>query len=179
MILEKLKKLVWLDLEMSGLDPDKSAILEIATIVTNSDLEIIAEGPSLIINCLDDKSVCVDPWVQENLSKLLEESRKSSTSIKEAESLTLDFLKEHLVAGESPLCGNSIWQDRRFLIKHMPTLNSFFHYRNIDVSTIKELIGMWYGFKLKKSDTHRAKQDILESINELKLYKKNYFIKDI
>lgn len=173
------RKLVWLDLEMSGLNPDKSAILEIATVVTDSDLKIIEEGPSLVINSLGGGSVSVDPWVQDNLADLLQESRESLVSLQEAESLTLAFLKKHLAAGESPLCGNSIWQDRRFLIKYMPSLNSFFHYRNIDVSTIKELVGAWYGFKIKKSESHRALQDVLESINELKFYKENYFIADV
>lgn len=173
--MEKSKNLAWLDLEMTGLNPEENVIIEISSIVTDSDLNILAEGPSIIINQPETALQNLSPWILQHHKTLLEEVKKSTIELKSAEKTTIDFLSEFCLPGLSPLCGNSVWQDRRFMIKYMCDLNNFFHYRNIDVSSVKELVFRWYGDKFVKSETHRAAHDIKESIDELKFYRKKYF----
>lgn len=171
--------LVWMDLEMSGLDPDRCAILEIATIVTDAELEVIAEGPDLVIHHDDGVLDAMDEWCTSHhgASGLTAAVRASTISLAEAETRTLEFVAAHCGAKASPLCGNTIWQDRRFLVRHMPTLDAHLHYRLVDVSTIKELVRRWYP-QLRapgKSDAHRALDDIRESIAELRFYREHVF----
>jgi len=171
--------LIWIDLEMSGLEPDRHVILEIATIVTSSDLVILAEGPNIAIHHEKESLTTIEEWSQTHheASGLLEMVRTSSHDLVLAETMTLEFLQKYTEAGESPVCGNSVWQDRRFLSKHMPTLNAFFHYRNVDVSTVKELANRWYPTlaKPKKRKDHLALNDIKESIAELNYYREKVF----
>lgn len=173
------KKLVWIDLEMTGLNPDEHVIIEVAAIVTDEKLNIIDEGLNIVIHHPDETMLNLSDWIVKTHgeSGLLAKVQESKISLSEAEKLVLNYLILHCAAGASPLCGNSVWQDRRFLIKYMPALNNFFHYRNIDVSTIKELVSRWYGFKYKKGEVHRALGDVLESIAELKYYRDNFFVK--
>ena len=179
---EKSKKsrLVWIDLEMTGLDPDTERILEIATIVTDSDLNILAEGPVFCIAQNDELLSAMDEWNQEHhaASGLLDRVRKEGVSERAAELGTLAFLKEWVAAGESPLCGNSIGKDRSFLVNYMRQLEEFLHYRNVDVSTVKELAFRWrpdLADGVKKRNAHRAMDDIKESIKELEYYRKELF----
>lgn len=172
--------LVWMDLEMTGLDPEADSIIEIATIVTDGELETIAEGPVYAIAQPESLLAGMDDWntTHHGASGLLERVRKNSVDIKEAEALTLRFLEQHVEAGKAPLCGNTIWQDRRFLARHMPELENFFHYRLIDVSSIKELARRWRPEMLtgfSKKNEHLALADIRESIAELKFYRENFF----
>ena len=173
------KKLIWIDLEMTGLDPEKMVIIEIASIVTNGNLDIIAEGPNIAIRYPEEILDRMEEWSrnQHRASGLLDRVRASQVGCQEAEAETLQFLASHCKKGESPLCGNSVWQDRRFLIKYMPTLEAFFHYRLIDVSTVKELTTRWYPSisPYKKEKSHLALSDIYESINELKYYRRHVF----
>jgi oligoribonuclease len=173
------ENLTWIDLEMSGLDPDRHVILEIATIVTNGELDIMAEGPNVVIHHPQEALATIDDWskTQHDASGLLAKVRLSSYDTAAAEATTLDFLRQYVREGESPLCGNSIWQDRRFLSRYMPALNAFFHYRNIDVSTVKELANRWYPSlpKPKKRKDHLALGDIKESIGELRYYREKVF----
>jgi oligoribonuclease len=174
--------LVWIDLEMTGLDPDNCVILEIATIVTDSRLNELALGPELALATSEELLQGMDEWNQthHSASGLLERVRASTVTMQEAERLTLDFLKPYTNLRESPLCGNSIGQDRRFLLKHMPTLHDWFHYRSVDVSTIKELSRRWYPQHMQppsKKGAHRALDDIRESIAELRFYKEHLFVK--
>ncbi|MBW2299175.1 MAG: oligoribonuclease [Deltaproteobacteria bacterium] len=173
-------KLIWVDLEMTGLDPEKGHILEIASIVTDSDLEIIAEGPNLAINYPEEIVRSMDEWSKSHhgASGLVDRVKSSHYDCKKAEEVTLRFLSQYCKRGESPLCGNSVWQDRRFLVKHMPRLESFLHYRNIDVSTIKELVRRWYPSlpAYEKRKAHLALSDIKESINELRYYRETVFV---
>ena len=173
--------LVWMDLEMTGLDPDRHAICEIATIITNSDLETIAEGPCLVIHLDEETLEKMDPWCVEHHGKsgLTAKIKASEIANDDAERQTLAFLKEHVAEGKAPLCGNSIWQDRRFLERYMPTLEAYLHYRMIDVSSIKECVKRWYSNKYlppPKNNTHRALDDIYESIEELKYYREKIFV---
>jgi oligoribonuclease len=172
--------LIWIDLEMTGLDPDKNVILEIAAMVTDSMLEIVAEGPSIAISYPEDVLSRMEAWSgsQHKKSGLLERARNSPYSCAKAEKEVIAFLSRHCRQGKSPLCGNTIWQDRRFLIKYMPTLEAFCHYRNIDVSSIKELVKRWYPIlpSYKKKKAHLALSDIKESIKELKYYRDQVFI---
>lgn len=176
--MNKSKHLVWVDLEMTGLDARQDHILEIAVLVTDDNLQIVAEGPDLIINQpshLLDRMVPLvyDMHLSSGLLKLVS---SSTVSLQQAEKQVLDFLAPYGAPQTMPLCGNSIWQDKLFLINHMPTLNSFFHYRIIDVSTIKELVTRWHEVaEFKKTKKHRALSDIYESIAELKFYRKTYF----
>jgi oligoribonuclease len=169
-----------MDLEMSGLDPKTCRILEIATIITDADLEVIAEGPDLVIHEPESVLESMDAWCIEHhgASGLSDQVRASTISLREAEERTLAFLREHCPEGASPLCGNSIGQDRRFLYDHMPTLESWLHYRSVDVSTIKELVRRWYPTlePMTKATTHRALDDIRESIAELAHYRKSVFV---
>ena len=173
-------RLVWIDLEMTGLDPERDRIIEIATLVTDAGLQLVAEGPVLAIHRDESVLELMDDWNRSTHgnSGLLERVRQSPTSEREAELATLAFLREHLVAGSSPMCGNSICQDRRFLARWMPELEAFFHYRNLDVSTLKELARRWApgvaeGFT--KQSTHLALDDIRESVAELAHYRQHLF----
>ena len=166
--------LIWIDLEMTGLDPFKDRIIEIATIVTDQELEIVAEGPSLAVHQNEKILLAMDEWNTEHHtnSGLWKRVLESDISVREAEQLTLEFLQEHVPIHSSPMCGNSICQDRRFLAKSMPKLENYFHYRQIDVSSIKELIRRWNpqlldGFS--KTGQHLALADVEESI---KYYRK-------
>ena len=174
--------LIWIDLEMTGLDTANDRIIEIATIMTDGQLNILSEGPVLAIHQPDEILAGMDEWNtrQHGKSGLTERVRKSTTTEAEAESQTIEFLGEYVAAGASPMCGNSICQDRRFMARCMPELEAFFHYRNLDVSTIKELIKRWAppgsltGFK--KGGSHLALDDTRDSIRELRFYRE-YFIK--
>jgi len=172
--------LVWMDLEMSGLDPETSTILEIATVITDVNLEIISEGPVLAIYQHSEVLHSMDNWSKKHHNKtgLIERVRQSAFHMQDAEMMTLDFIKNYIAPGKSPLCGNSICQDRRFLIKYMPTLEGYFNYRNIDVSSIKELYNRWYpGLpRFEKENAHIALKDIHESISELQFYRRKIFI---
>ena len=171
--------LVWIDLEMTGLDPDTERIIEIATIVTDVSLEVLAEGPEVAIGQTAEVLAAMDPWntAQHGRSGLTERVLASTCTAEEAEALTLEFLERYVPPRTSPMCGNSICLDRRFLHRHMPRLESFFHYRSIDVSTLKELCRRWTpdtarGFE--KPATHRALQDIRGSIAELRFYRAEF-----
>jgi oligoribonuclease len=173
-------RLIWLDLEMTGLEPERHVILEIGCVVTDSQLNTIAEGPVFAIHHPDSILDHMDPWSQEQHGKsgLTNRCRSSKISLAEAEEKTLAFLKLHCIEKASPLCGNSIGQDRRFLYKYMTTLSAFFHYRNIDVSSIKELVRRWYPAAKRapeKSKTHYVLDDIHDSIEELKHYRREIF----
>lgn len=170
--------LIWIDLEMTGLDTGKDYIIEIATIVTDSQLNILAEGPVLAIHQPDPVLKCMDEWNtrQHGGSGLTERVRKSTLTEAQAERQTIKFLSEYVPANASPMCGNSICQDRRFLARRMPELERFFHYRNLDVSTLKELARRWApevlaGFTKKSS--HLALDDIRDSIAELRYYRQH------
>jgi oligoribonuclease len=169
--------LIWIDLEMTGLNPDTDVILEIATVVTDSDLNVIAEGPVLAIFQPDEMLNQMDEWntTHHGQSGLIQRVKESIISTQEAERLTLEFLQNHIPKGKSPMCGNSICQDRRFLWRLMPQLEAYFFYRHIDVSTLKELAKRWKpaiadGFK--KESQHLALQDIHDSIAELQYYRR-------
>lgn len=171
--------LVWIDLEMTGLNPDQDRIIEIAVIVTDSHLKILEEGPVLAIHQSDEALNQMDDWntKQHNGSGLVARVKESKIDEKAAEQAVLEFIKKYVPQGKSPLCGNSVWQDRRFLYRYMPELEKYFHYRLIDVSTLKELALRWSpeiynGFK--KESRHLALEDIRESINELKYYREHF-----
>ena len=173
--------LVWIDLEMTGLEPSRHAICEIATIVTDSDLQVLAEGPALVIHLDKDTMAQMDPWCVEHhgQSGLTARILESDVSNDEAERATLDFVAKHVQPNSAPLCGNSIWQDRRFLERYMPNLEAYLHYRMIDVSSIKECVKRWYSHAFlppPKNNTHRALDDIYESIAELRYYRDKIFI---
>lgn len=172
--------LIWIDLEMTGLNPDQDTIIEIATLVTNSDLQVIAEGPTLAIHQPEEIMGAMDEWNtrQHGQSGLTERVFESRVTMAQAASETLAFLGEHIMASRSPMCGNSICQDRRFLARHMPELERFFHYRNLDVSTIKELAKRWRPDVLagvQKQGAHLAMDDIKDSIMELRHYRQHFF----
>jgi oligoribonuclease len=168
--------LIWIDLEMTGLDPDSDRILEVASVVTDSELNILAEGPAMAIHQSDAVLAAMDEWntAQHGQSGLTDRVRRSDIAEEDAERRTLAFLRQWVPAGASPMCGNSICQDRRFLYRYMPTLERHFHYRNLDVSTVKELARRWAPDVVrgvKKSAAHLALQDIRESIEELRRYR--------
>jgi len=174
--------LVWMDLEMTGLEPARHVIVEIATIITDDQLDIVAEGPDLVIHADEAQLAEMDDFVTDMHTKsgLLEQIRLSSTRLEEASQATLDFIMEHVKKPKSvPLCGNSIGTDRRFLDAYMPEIENFLHYRSIDVSTAKELARRWNPAVLKgipkKETSHRALDDIRESITELRHYKEHLF----
>lgn len=171
-----LNRLVWLDLEMTGLNVEKDVIIEIATVVTDAQLNIVAEGPAMAIYYPDPFLAEMDEWNVKHHTKsgLITAVETSTITPEMAEQLTLDFLRQHVEPGVSPICGNSVWQDRRFISKYMPTLEKFFHYRHIDVSSIKELARRWKPeivVKKEDSSAHRALSDVLESIAELRHYR--------
>ncbi|MEE3117654.1 MAG: oligoribonuclease [Pseudomonadota bacterium] len=173
-------RLVWIDLEMTGLDPEKERIIEMATIVTDSDLNLVAEGPVIAVHQPDSLLDAMDEWCTNThgASGLTQRVKDSTITEAEAEQQTLAFLQAHVEPGKSPLCGNSIGQDRRFLVKYMPALEAFFHYRTLDVSTIKELARRWRPDVLagvKKQGSHLALDDIRDSINELRHYRETFF----
>ncbi|HJL96082.1 MAG: oligoribonuclease [Gammaproteobacteria bacterium] len=177
----KYPTLIWLDLEMTGLDPDSERIIEIATAVTNHDLSEIIEGPNLVIKQPEEFINNMDEWntKQHNKSGLVESLKVTNINTEEAQKQTLEFLTVHTQKGQSPLCGNTISHDRRFLRRYMPELEAFFHYRNVDVSSVKELLKRWSPELLegyKKQGGHRAMADVLDSIQELKYYKDKFFI---
>ena len=167
--------LVWIDLEMSGLEIETRHILEIATIITDGQLNILAEGPDLVVHQPDEILDTMDDWNQSHHgeSGLIEAVKKSKISVAKAEEETLEFISQWVPAGASPLCGNSIHNDRLFLKKFMPGLHDYLHYRNYDVSSVKEMVRRWYGEDLlpEKKGAHRALDDIVESIDELKYYR--------
>nr|WP_067287141.1 oligoribonuclease [Marinobacterium profundum] len=171
--------LIWIDLEMTGLEPEYDTIIEIATIVTDANLNLIAEGPSLAVHQSDTALEAMDEWCtrQHGQSGLTQRVRESVLGERDAELQTLAFLQQHVDQGASPMCGNSIGQDRRFLDKYMPELEAFFHYRNLDVSTLKELARRWKPEVLegvKKKGSHLALDDIRDSINELSHYRQHF-----
>ncbi|MRI31645.1 oligoribonuclease [Endozoicomonas sp. OPT23] len=175
----KADNLIWLDLEMTGLEPAQDTILEIATIVTDSELNQLAEGPVIAVHHSDDVLANMNEWCIKTHGEtgLTERVRKSTVTLAEAEQQTLEFLKQYSDAGLSPMCGNTIGQDRRFLNRYMPELHNFFHYRNLDVSTLKELARRWQPELLNqftKKGTHLALEDIRESIEELRFYRKHF-----
>jgi oligoribonuclease len=170
------QNLIWIDLEMTGLKPDEDVIIEIATVVTDSDLSIVADGPELAVHQDAAALARMDEWNQRQHggSGLIARVQVSTTSTAAAERLTLEFLAQHALAGRSPMCGNSICQDRRFLARYMPELERFFHYRNLDVSTLKELARRWFpgvAAGVAKQGAHLARADIYESIEELRYYR--------
>jgi len=172
--------LIWLDLEMTGLEPKTDVILEMATIVTDSQLNILAEGPVFAIKTADDILDNMDPWCVEQHGKsgLTARCRASTVTLAEAEQQTIAFLSQYVSKGKSPMCGNIIGQDRRFLAEYAPELEAFFHYRNLDVSTVKELARRWHPEvlnKVQKSSSHLALDDIRESIAELVTYRQYFF----
>lgn len=175
------QNLIWIDLEMTGLDPDRDVIIEMATIVTDSDLNTLAEGPVIAIHQPEEILAGMDEWNtrQHGQSGLTQRVWESTVSMAEAEAQTLAFLEQWVPKRSSPICGNSICQDRRFLYRHMPRLEGYFHYRNLDVSTLKELAARWapqVRESFKKGNTHLALDDIRESIAELRHYR-DHFIK--
>lgn len=171
--------LVWVDMEMTGLDPDKDKIIEVAVVVTDSNLNILGEGPVFAIHQSDEILDGMDSWNKgtHGRSGLIERVKTSTVSEAAAEGALIEFLKQYVPSGKSPMCGNTICQDRRFMVRGMPKLEAFFHYRNLDVSTLKELCRRWKpelvsGFK--KHQKHTALADIMESIEELRYYRENF-----
>jgi len=176
------QRMVWVDLEMTGLNQDVSVIVEIATIVTESDLTVVAEGPNLVIHQPDEVLATMSDFVRDlhTRSGLLERIRSSTVSLDDAASQTVAFLSQHVAKGTAPLCGNSVWKDRAFLERYMPSIIDLLHYRMVDVSTLKELARRWYPGSLlppKKKELHRALDDIRESIEELRYYRANLFVR--
>jgi oligoribonuclease len=173
------QNLIWIDLEMTGLDPDNDLIIEIATVITDKNLNVLSVGPVLAVHQSDAALAAMDDWNQQHhgQSGLIDRVKTSPTDDAEAERLTIEFLKQWVPENTSPICGNSIGQDRRFLYRYMPKLEAYFHYRNIDVSTLKELAARWApevkdGFN--KESSHQALDDILESIEELRYYREHF-----
>jgi oligoribonuclease len=176
------ERLVWVDLEMTGLRVERERILEIATIITDAELNIIAEGPELVLHQSDETLAAMDEWNTKHhgASGLIDRVRASTVDDDAAEAQTLAFVRAHVADGKAPLAGNSIHQDRLFLARYMPALEAYIHYRNVDVSTLKELVKRWYPAAYEKRPTkkgsHRALDDIRESIEELRYYRDAVFI---
>jgi oligoribonuclease len=176
---QKAENLIWIDLEMTGLDTFNDVIIEIATIVTDPDLNIVAEGPELAIHQPESLLAGMDEWNtnQHNKSGLVKRIRESTWDAQQAEQATLEFLRKHTEKGRSPMCGNTICQDRRFLARLMPELEEYFHYRNLDVSSLKELARRWAPEVAKgftKESKHLALEDVRDSIAELKWYREHF-----
>jgi len=174
------QNLIWIDLEMTGLEPQTDQIIEIATVVTDAELNELAQGPMIAIHHSEAVMAAMDEWntKQHGKSGLTQRVKESRYSLAEAEAETLRFLQKWVAKGASPMCGNSICQDRRFMARLMPTLEAYFHYRNLDVSSIKELTSRWAPEILKgftKESSHLALDDIRDSINELKYYRQQVF----
>ena len=174
------QNLVWIDMEMTGLDPEQNVVLEIATIITDKDLNVLAQGPVIAIHQSDEELAKMDDWNVNTHTKSGLVARVKASEHDEARAVaeTLDFIRQWVPERTSPLCGNSIGQDRRFMVKHMGELEAFFHYRNVDVSTIKELVRRWQPElleKFTKSGSHQALDDIRESIAELQFYRNHVF----
>ena len=172
-------RLVWLDMEMTGLDPEKERIIEVAAVVTEPDLTVVAESPVLVVHQSDELLAAMDKWNQSTHGKsgLIDKVKASTLSEAQAEQQMLAFLRAHVRPGKSPLCGNSVSQDRRFMYRYMPALEQFFHYRTIDVSTLKELARRWRPGLLKgftKQSKHEALADIYESIDEMRYYREHF-----
>ncbi len=172
--------LIWIDLEMTGLDPDQDRVIELATIVTNASLAVVAEGPVIAIRQPDVVLEAMDSWNLDTHtnSGLIDRVRESEYDEPTASAKTIAFLRRHVEPGNSPMCGNSVCQDRRFLYRWMPELERYFHYRNLDVSSVKELCNRWapqIAQGLKKKSTHQALQDIRDSIDELRYYREHFF----
>jgi len=173
--------LIWIDLEMTGLSPEADRIIEVATIVTDSQLNILGEGPVIAVHQAEEIMTSMDEWNTRTHGHtgLTERVKNSRTVESEAEKQTIDFLKEYIGKNQSPMCGNSICQDRRFLARYMPDLEAWFHYRNLDVSSIKELVKRWKPEILPgytKKNTHQAMDDIRESIEELRYYREHFLL---
>jgi oligoribonuclease len=173
------QNLIWLDCEMTGLDPERDRLLEIAVIVTSADLSVRVEGPVLVVHQSDAQLALMDAWNQGTHGKsgLVDKVKASTITEDSAEAQVLEFLKHYAPKGTVPMCGNSIGQDRRFLVKYMPKLEAFFHYRNIDVSTLKELAKRWRPELVKafkKQQKHTALADVHESIDELDFYRQHF-----
>ncbi len=180
MTMKDKSNLIWIDLEMTGLDTQRDYIIEIASIVTDKNLNILAEGPNLAIHQPDEVMNNMDDWntKQHGRSGLIDKVKKSTINESKAEAETVKFLEQYIFKGQSPLCGNTICQDRRFLARCMPELEEFCHYRNLDVSSIRELGKRWYFEDIdnfQKSSNHRALDDIRDSIDELRYYRKTIF----
>ncbi|MGH8501086.1 MAG: oligoribonuclease [Gammaproteobacteria bacterium] len=176
---QPLGNLIWIDLEMTGLDTERDRIIELATVITDKDLNVLAEGPVFAIGQPAECLTGMDAWnlEQHGKSGLLERVKASQVDEREAETATLAFLRDYVAAGQSPMCGNSVCQDRRFMARSMPELEAYFHYRNLDVSTLKELARRWApevakGFS--KESSHRALDDIHDSIAELRYYRERW-----
>lgn len=172
--------LVWIDLEMTGLDTQNDLIIEVATVVTTPNLDILAEGPAIAIRQSDAALDAMDDWNKDHhgRSGLIKRVKESSLTEADAERMTIEFLGDYVPAGASPMCGNSICQDRRFLARCMPELERYFHYRNLDVSSVKELARRWapdLAGRFSKSGAHLALEDIRDSIRELQFYRENFF----
>ena len=173
--------LVWIDLEMTGLDPQKDRILEIATIITDSQLNEVAQGPVITISCPEEALAQMNEWVRETHGKsgLIDKVRASTISLEQAEKETYDFISSYCIEKKAILAGNSVWNDKFFMMHYMPTIIDYLHYRILDVSSIKNAITRWYPREkaiFVKSNTHRALEDIKESIAELKYYRANFFV---
>lgn len=176
------KLLVWVDLEMTGLDPQRDVILEMATIITDNNLEIIAQGPEFVIHQPEEYLERMNDWVRKThtASGLIEQVRASKISVTEAEQQTLDFIQQYCKKNTAPLCGNTVHQDRAFIRTYMRSIDEYLHYRIIDVSSVKELVRRWYPQNPKKDfvkpENHRALEDIKGSIVELAHYRMNFFV---
>lgn len=175
----KEQRLIWIDMEMTGLDPEKERIIELAAVITEPDLTLVAEGPVLVVHQPDDVLNAMDKWNQSTHGKsgLIDKVRASTLNETDAQEQMLAFLSQHVPAGKSPMCGNTIGQDRRFMVKYMPALEAFFHYRNLDVSTLKELALRWKPQVYRsfvKHARHEALADVYESISELKHYREHF-----
>ncbi|AWK15286.1 oligoribonuclease [Candidatus Fukatsuia symbiotica] len=176
---ENENRLIWIDLEMTGLDPQKDRIIEIATLVTDANLSILAKGPELVVHQSDDQLALMDEWnvKTHTESGLFKRVRESTVTESQAELRTIAFLEEWVPKGKSPICGNSVGQDRRFLFRYMPILEAYFHYRYLDVSTLKELARRWQPEILEgftKKNNHRALEDICDSVAELAYYREHF-----
>jgi oligoribonuclease len=172
-------RLVWIDMEMTGLDPLRCFVLEIATLVTDGNLNLIAEGPSLVLHATEDELKSLSDWSRDTFGKsgFLDRVRASNVSRAEGEERTLAFLKEQVAPQHAPLCGNSVWNDRLFLLHQMPRIHEFLHYRNVDVSSFKEVIRRWYPGDFtppQKKNKHEAMSDIHESLDELRYYRDRF-----